>query len=197
MKIQDGTGTGNEVRVDDEHRLSVAAVTATESEHNTDKGNKFNINTGDITLTSANLTTVLYIQNNSDDPLFITSIFYLLGASASGSGDAKVTINRNPTGGAIITNANDVLIKSNQNFGSSKTFTGLAYKGATGETVSSGGEPTLTTRLATHTGRYSIPVGAMILTKGSALSIDYTPASSNTSQIVQFAVACFFQDIVV
>ena len=76
-------------------------------------------------------------------------------------------------------------------------FNGDAFKGATAETASSGGTKSRSIRSADNTGIIVQEVGAIILEKGSTLSIDYTPPTSNTSQIVQFSVEAFFQDIVV
>ncbi len=197
MIIEDGTGDGFSAEVNAEKRLVTSAVTSTESDHNADKGNKFNVNTGDITITDAVKFTALYIKNNSDDPIFITAVIYNLGTTASGSGDVKIDVIRNPTAGDIVTNANDCEMISNQNFGSSLTFTGDAFKGAEGETVVSDGEISISTRSASATGRIVVSLGALVLKKGSSIAINYTPPTGNTSQTVQFAVSSFFQDIVV
>lgn len=196
MKIIDSTGTGLGVKVNAENRLMGSSVTSTEKVHNVDKGNGYNVNTGCITLTSAAKTTVLYIKNDSDCPLFLTSFIYNLGATTCGSGDVVIDINKNPTTGCIICNANDVDINVNQNFGSSLAFTGLAYKGATGETATNGTRA-VSTRSVSNTGRIVVDLGAVVLLKGSTISIDYTPPAGNTSQVVQFAVSVFFQNIVV
>jgi hypothetical protein len=175
-------------------RLEVEAITSEERVQAAVFGWKFNINTGDITLTSANKTTVIYIKNTDDYDLSIDSLIYNLGATTSGTGDVKFDVIRNPTAGGIITNANNCLVgtgtEANLNFSSTNTLTGSFFKGATGETVVSGGNVTITTRLATNTGRTTLPLGNMILPKGTAIAVDYTPPASNTSQTVQFAVAC-------
>lgn len=202
ITIKDGS-TGNVSKVDLNRRLHTAAVTESQSDHACDTGieQKYNINTGDITLTSAAKTSVLYIKNTGDDDLVITALIYNLGATTSGTGDVKIDIIRNPTAGDIITNTNDVLVgpgvSANQNFGSSNTMSGLFYKGATGETALSGGSVSISTRSASNTGRIFISLGAVVIPKGIALGVDYTPPTSNTSQIVQFAAACYVQSKVV
>ena len=82
------------------------------------------------------------------------------------------------------------------NYSSTNIMTGLFYKGATGETALGGSDGVaISTRSAANTGRIFISLGAMTLPKGTALGIDYTPATSNTSQICQFAIACHIRDI--
>lgn len=192
MRIEDGKGSGIYASVTKENRIEVSAVTEAERDHAGDLGDKYNINTGDITLTDALITTVLYIKNNEDVDLVITSLIYNLGNSTSGSGDAKIEIIKNPTSGDIITNANNVEINDNQNFGSSKTLTVDAFKGATSESVIVGGNVSVSTRAATHTGRINILL-TLVIPKGSSLAINYTPPASNTSQICQFLAPCFLK----
>jgi hypothetical protein len=181
--------------IDTNQHLHTEAVTRGEKDQAALKGWRFNINTGDITVTNATETSMLYVKNTGDDDMVVDSLIYNLGATASGTGDVKIDVVRNPTAGGIITNANDVAVgpgvSANQNFGSTNTMTGLFYKGATGETLLSGGDGvTISTRSASNTGRILISLGATALPKGSAIGINYTPPTSNTSQIVQFAIAC-------
>ena len=193
VTIKDGTGSGQVAKVTDENRLETSSVTQADKDHAADLGNKYNINTGDITLTDANKTTTLYIKNNESSDLVISSLIYNLGATTSGSGDAKIEVLRNPTAGDIVTNASDVEMKSNQNFGSSNTLLADAYKGATADAAITDGDVSISTRSAANTGRIFISLGSLVIPKGSSLAIDYTPPSSNTSQIVQFAASCFLK----
>jgi hypothetical protein len=189
LVIKDGR-TGNTGRVDGNQRLHVASITEEEKDHANESGEKFNVNTGDITLTNATKTTVLYLKNNDDDPLIVTSLIYNLGNTTSGTGDVVIDIVRNPTTGDIITNKNAVEMESNQNYGSNEVMTIDAYKGATGETAVNGSK-SVSTRSASNTGRIVIALGSVRLEKGSSLAVDYTPPTSNTSQICQFAAACY------
>jgi hypothetical protein len=181
--------------IDSNQHLHTEAVTRAEKDQAALKGWRFNVNTGDITVTNATETSVLYVKNTGDDDLVLDSLIYNLGNTTSGTGDVKIDVVRNPTAGDIITNANDVAVgpgvSANQNFGSTNTMTGLFYKGATGETLLSGGDGvSVSTRSAANTGRIVIGLGATSLPKGSAIGINYTPPTSNTSQTVQFAIAC-------
>lgn len=195
MAILTDGRTGDSVRITSNNKMQTSTVSEPLSDYAAQFGQKFNINTGDITLTNATKTSVLYIQNNSNDPIVVTSIIYNLGATASGTGDVLIEVIRNPKTGAIITNANNVAIgagvEANQNFGRTDIIDGLIYKGATGEAVFSDGDVTITTRSASNTGRIFLDLGVLDIPKGGSLGINYTPPTSNTSQICQFAVPCY------
>jgi hypothetical protein len=191
--IKDGTGGGRSARVNEENRLATAAITQSDKAHGADLANTYNIHTGDITLTDANETTVMYIKNNEDEDLAITGVIYNLGATASGTGDIKLDIVRNPTAGDIITNASDVAINSNLNYGSTKTLNVNAYKGATADAVVTDGTVSISTRSPSNTGRIFISLENIVLPKGASLAINYTPPSGNTSQITQFVISCYLR----
>jgi len=195
VAIKNGSG-GDVALVDKNRRLHTETIIQEQADHACDSGigEKYNINTGDITVTNATKLTTLYIKNTGSEDLVPTALIYNLGTTANGSGDAKIDVIRNPETGDIVTNANDVLVgtgeEANQNFAATSTLTGNFYKGAVGETAVNG-SVTITTRSASNTGRIFLSLGAITIPQGKSLAIDYTPPTSNTSQIVQFAVACF------
>ncbi len=193
-------GTGDNAKVTTAGRLKVEAVNEDIKDHACDNGieQKYNINTGDVTLTSGAKTSMLYIKNNgTTGPLVVTSLIYNLGNTTGGSGDVLIEVLRNPTAGDIITNANDVAIgpgvSANQNFGSNNVLSANIYKGASGETPFTTGDVTISTRSASNTGRILISLGAVIIPQGSSIGVNYTPPSGNTSQIVQFAAAVYLK----
>jgi hypothetical protein len=198
MQIHDGR-TNDTAHVDANNKLAVAAITDPIQDFAADVGVKYNINTGDVTLTDATATSVLYIKNNEDDPLIITSLIYNLGTSTNGTGDAKIDVYRNPTAGTIIdTTPTDVDIgpgvTSNQNFGNTRLLAADMYKGTTADdnfTASDG--ISISTRHAAGTGRIVIALGAILLPKGASLGVTITPPASNTSQVVQVAAACYLK----
>jgi hypothetical protein len=197
MEIKSGD-SGQVAKVDSNKRLHTATISETEASHAADSliGEKYNINTGDITLTDANPTDILFVKNTGANDLVITSIIYNMGNSNSAAAvNAKWEIIRNPTTGDIITNANNVAVgpgvSANQNFGSNNIITGLFYKGATSEGIVSDGSVTISSRLANNTGRVVISLGSLVLPKGTSLVAQYTPPAGNTSQIVQCAAACY------
>lgn len=189
--IKDGSGSGREAQVNAQGRLACASVTSSAQVIASTLGDRFNINTGTITLTNATETSLIYVKNNEDSELFVTSVVYILGNSTAGMGNAFVNIIRNPTAGGIITNANNVDIVENYNFGSTNTLLIDAYKGATGETLLSGGTTLISTILSSATGRVFIGLDDIIMPKGSSIGVNYTPPSLNTSQAIQIAFAVY------
>lgn len=190
--------TGDTAQVNPKGYLRTVALTEDIKDHAADTGiaQKYNINTGDITLTSANKTSVLYVKNTSSaGDMIVTAFIYNLGNTTGGSGDVKFDIIRNPTAGDIITNANNVLVgagtEANQNFGSANIMTGSFFKGATGETAFTDGSVTISTRSAANTGRIFLDLGAVTIPAGSAVGVDYTPPTGNTSQTIQVAMSVF------
>jgi len=192
--IEDGTGSGYRAKVDSNNRLFAQVINEPMADHHGEVGKKFNINTGDVTLTDANKTSMLYVKNNEDKDLVVTALIYNLG-NTDGSGDAKIDVLYNPLSGDIITNANDVEMKANVNAGSSINLAADAYKGATSEGVTSGGAITISTRTNNPEGRIFLSLGAIVFPKGTSMVIEYTPPVGNTSQIVQFAAACYVQTL--
>lgn len=143
-QILDGTTGSSRAKVDDNNQLHTFSVTETEQRQAAVDGNEYNINTGSIAFStnSTTRTTILYFKNDEDTDYVATAVAVGLGdRSPTVSDAANIWIVRNPTSGSTITNANDVDINSNTNFGSSKTLktTTLAYKGADGEGATSGG----------------------------------------------------------
>jgi hypothetical protein len=198
MIIEDGTGTGKKLKVDNNNDLRTHSKTEPEAHHAAEVGDKFNINTGDVTLTDATATSVLYIKNNEDSDLIVTSLIYNLGASTGGSGDVRIDVYRNPTAGTIIdttpTNVDyGTGVEGNQNFGSNKILSVSAYKGTTADDNFTDGSISVSTRSASITGRLVVDLGAVVIPKGSSLGITYTPPTSNTSQVCQFAAACYLK----
>jgi hypothetical protein len=186
------TGTG--AHVDINSHLHVESTTRDEKDQAAKLGWKFNVNTGDITLTTANKHSLLYMKNTGDYDIVVSALIYNLGNTTNGTGDALIEVLRNPTAGAIISNTNNVAtgpgVSANQNFGSTETLTGLFYKGANGESVISASDGvSISTRSASNTGRIVVSLGALELPKGSSIAVDYTPPASNTSQTVQIAAA--------
>jgi hypothetical protein len=194
--IEDGTGTANKAKVSDENRLFVQAITEPEVDHAAQLGNKFNLNTGNITLTNDSKTTVIYVKNNETNDLFVTALVYNLGNPTT-AGNATITWVRNPNSGDIIDNTNAVAINSNQNFGSAVTLEVDAYVGASAETAATatgtGDGDSGVSISPGGSGRILVSLGALVLPKGKSISIDYTPPSGNTSQVCNFAIVCFKQ----
>ena len=196
MIISDGAGTNYEMKVGLDHRAHVDAVTFGKSEIEVERGNGYNVNTGAITLTDATPTSVLYVKTNEDKPVIITALFYMTGVSTGGSGDQIITVYKNPTAGSIITNAVDAEMPAvNRNFGSSKTFDGNVYKGATADNDFTDGDKVIESLLNASSKRTVLAVGDIVMPKGSSLGISITPPAGNTSMQVEFAISMFIDSL--
>lgn len=191
--------SGRAARVDKRNRLQTSSLGESESNYATSLGLKFNVNTGDITLTSAAKTTVLYFKNNDTRDVVIDALIYNLGNS-NGTGDVVFEVLRNPTTGGIVTAALPVAVgtgvEANLNYGSTNILNANIYKGATGQAVTTTGLSQIFTRNPTPTGRILIsPGGGVLLPKGTSIAINYTPPVGNTTQIVQFALNVYVKEL--
>lgn len=186
--ILDGRGTGKEASVDTNNRLLGNVLIDDLSNHASDHGQRYNINTGSIELTSANESAVLYFKNNEDSDYVINRIIYNLGASTSGVGEAIIDVFFNTTGGTIITTGpTDVDINVNQNLGSSNTLNADAFKGAEARTQT-GGILGFSSLILPGL-RTSLVPGKLIVPKGKTIAVTITPPTSNTSMNVQIALS--------
>jgi len=192
MIIHNGVGNGNKARVTKDNRLDTNAINENQIDHAAELGDRYNLNTGDINLTSANESSVFYLKNNEDKDLYVASLIYNLGTSTGGSGDWVIDVYRNPTAGTVVSDATAVEMNSNQNFGSNKTLTADVYKGDEAKTLTDG-DKTISTRSPSN-GRILISLGALVIPKGTSLGIKITPPASNTSVNVQVAAACFVKN---
>jgi hypothetical protein len=192
-QIQDGTGSGNLAKVGSDNRLYTSTVNTESEEYASENGLAYNLNTGIITLTNATKTPVFYLKNNEDYDLIIGTLFYMTGASTGGSGNVLVEVIRNPTAGTIVSNATPVEMNVNRNFGSSRSLSVSAYKGATGNTLTDGAK-FIESILSTATQRVPVSVGAVVIPKGSSIAIQITPSTGNTSMAVEFGVSCYLKE---
>jgi hypothetical protein len=183
--ISDGTGKGYRARVDVNNRIHALSVSSDVQGQSALEGNTYNVNSGTINLTSSSESAVLYFENTGEVDLHISSVGYLLGNSTGGSGDLEVRVLRNPTGGTIVSNAVDVDVNVNRNFGSSNELAALAYKGTEGDTIT-GGTEAYYTLLPKDATTYLISTGTLVLPRGKSIGIAITPQAGNTSMNAQF-----------
>lgn len=192
ITIKDGSGKGYETKVDRNQRLHTDAVSRSQLEQAALVSDSYNLNTGAITLTSANESGIFYIKNNENKPLVISEILVIVGATTGGSGDAICEIIKNPTTGTVVSNATNVDTAENRNFGSAKTLTANIYKGAEASTITDGTTFASTTRSAFGT-LISFDAASIVLEKGNSLAVTYQPPAGNTSQIVRVAITAFLE----
>jgi hypothetical protein len=194
--IVDGTGTSTAAGVTSSNRLCVDSVQIGAQTNANSLGNAYNINTGIITLTSANESAILYFKNT--DPtkrVHISAIAIGLGPSTGGVSTEipKITIVRNPTAGTIIDSTpTDVDVNSNRNFSSSNTLTGLAYKGGEAETMTDGEDHIIF--YAADNSRLFAGIEE-ILENGASLGVKIDPQASNTNMTCYAALILHVEDI--
>ena len=185
--------TQNAAEVSDLFRLKTESVTQDEGKLAASLGHAYNLNTGNITLTNATKTPVMFLKNTGDVDLLVDKIFFILGSSTGGSGNLFIEVVRNPLAGTIVTNAVAVSMNSNRNFGSNNTIAANAYKGATGNTMTDGTDSLGT--IATASNTIVVDAGSTILKKGSSIGINFTAPVGNTSMIAQFALSIYEKTI--
>ena len=182
--IESGGITPNKLIIDSNGRANVYAVSETIVENASENGDSFNVNTGTINLTSGNKSALLYLKNNGTEDVVISSIGFLMGNSTGGSGDVLAEVLRNPTTGTIVSGATNVDININKNFGSSKTLSVDAYKGAEANTFTDG-EVAYKSLVAGSARGYVIATGSIIVPNGSSIGVELTPQTGNTSMDIQ------------
>jgi len=175
--IQDGTGTGNKLKVDANNRMKVDAITEERAVFNSiEEGNTFIISSDFITAPSGSETGLLYVENTSDKDMLIHHIKLWTGTTSTTS---EVRVYRNPTTGTLISSASAADV-NNLNFGSANAYEGLAYQG-------NGVDATITD--GSIIGRHYVGVGnqqmiafmwngAMALPKNKTCAVTVTPQVS-------------------
>jgi hypothetical protein len=185
--IQDGTGSGNVVKVGG-NRLFTHSLTEAEAIHSTENGDAYNINTGDIALTSSTASSILYLQNNEVQDLVIEAMAVGVGSAGTTTDVATVTIKRNPTS---VDYSTAVDMNANRNFGSSKSLSADVYKGAEGSTTT-GGDSIIQFYMGSGT-RLFAPIN-LLLPRGSSLALEIDTNTSSGTTNVYAAMVCYLKD---
>ena len=123
--------------VDVTGKMEVHSVQETEAAEATDGGDAYNINTGNIGLTSQTESGILYVKNNEDRDLIIEAIAVGVDSAGTTGNDTILTLVRNPTS---VNFSTAVDMNQNRNFGSSKTLTADVFKGVEGSTITGGND---------------------------------------------------------
>jgi hypothetical protein len=194
FEIIDGTGNGNRAQVDSDKRLHVNSVSRTQDEQAALLGVAYNLSTGSVSLTSGSQSCIAYMKYNGIDPFVIKEIIIIPSASTGGTGNASITILRNPTTGTIVSNAVAFAAVNNRDFASSNTITNDAdiFKGVEGDTLTDGDSFAFTTR-----DNFDIPVtfdaANIVLRKGNSIGVCITPPTGNTAQTWVVAIIGFVE----
>ena len=174
-----------DAKVNERGRVSVQAISESEAVAANELGDAYNINTGFITLTDDNETAVLYFKNNEQRDYIVELIVIGTGPSTGGSGIVKSKFIRNPTTGTIVSSATAVDVNSNRNYGSTKTITVDAYKGATGNTITNGDDHIIVKVNSDNRNVFGINE---IIPFGTSIGVNFTPPSGNTSMEIYVAL---------
>jgi len=186
--INDGTGKGNNAKVDGNNRLHIQGTTENEAQHAVEDGDAYNINSGSITLSAAG--TLLYIKNNEDQDMVVSAVAVGTGTGTT-SDIGEITIERNITGGDLISDATAVAMNQNRNFGSSKTLTADVFAGKSGGT-STGGNDIILFYHGTSSRLFATI--DMVVPKGNSIAVTYDPKLSSGNVKAYCAVIAHLKD---
>ena len=182
-----GGGPQADAKVDVNNRLHTLALSEGFNIEAALLGNNFNINSGDITLTSDSKSAVFYFKNLEAKIFIIEDILVILGTSTGGSGDLSVEVLQNPTTGTIIDTATPVSTVANRHFGlTAQTLDADLYKGAEGATLTSG--PLFSDTTRTGPGVIEFDADVIVLSKGASIGVCVTPQTGNTNKNVKVAI---------
>lgn len=191
-QITGSNNPGNTVKVDTLGRISARAVSASEQADTAVRGETFNLNTDNITLTDALDTPLFFIKNTGEDrDLIITRVFFTFLSSTGGSGEINASIVSNPTGGTILTDTELEIF--NFNTGSGNSLSLDVNIGASGST-STGGKVPFRFLFTGDNQRHLIPIDSIVVPRGSSVAITLKPPTANTSMIVQAGVNMFLAE---
>lgn len=121
--IIDGTGANYRAQVKSNNHLQTDAITESTYELAVEENRAFNINTFDGTLAAqTGEQAILYIKNNSSEILQLKNMFGgFWNVTAGTNGINKVKVYQNPTGGTLLSDANEIEVK-NRAAGAIDTF---------------------------------------------------------------------------
>ena len=194
MAVIENAADGKTARVNLDNTLSTHSVTISEAEHASDLGQSYNINSGLITLTSANESGVLYFKNNENSNVHIDGLVMILGPSTGGlvTDTTRIKVYGSPTTGTLISNAVVADVVQNRNIGATSSLAANVYKGAEGDTVTDGAVFLDSLQSPGSTAPIAIDI---TVPKGKAIAITYEPNDSNTNMKVQAAFNCHIEPI--
>lgn len=180
--IQNGNG-GDVAAVDKSKRLHTHTISITEAVEAVENGDAYNINTGNIGLTSQSESAIFYLKNNEIRDLEIDSLAIGIDNNGTRVNDALITIVRNPTS---VSFATPVDMNENRNFGSSNTLDINTFKGAEAATIAGGSD---LAQFYADGPRLFIENINFTLTKGSSLAIKIdTDTTAGTTNVYAAAI---------
>ena len=187
--IADGEGSGNSAGVTVNKRLKTTGIDLSLTEAATESGDTYNINTGEITLTSDTESGIIYLKNNEDTNLIIDNLVVNIKDYTGTDGQPEIKIYRNPTAGTLITEETASEI-SNRNFGSNKLLAANYYQGGDSKTISGEDNSFPVYLSSTAAVTFHAFTTLSVLPRGASIAISYKAPSGVTSMkiIVAFNV---------
>ena len=182
-QIKDGTGFGYLAKVDSTHRLETHAITETTIANAVHRGKAWNVGTGIISLTgNATASALMYVKNNGSLHLVIDLYVFITGASTGGSGNMKVEIMRNPTGGTLISAPSGSIDATSMNFGSSNVPNATISYGAEAKTLT--GEDDILRSQTTASNRLLLGI-ITHLPGGASVGLRVTTPAGNSAMDIE------------
>lgn len=183
--IKDGKGGGKFAEVDSTNKLATRSITTEEWKEALELGDHYGITSGQVTLTSACTSAVLFFTNNEDQTLIVDRLLINSDDSCGGSVD-NLIVGFTKNGTSISCGSGNDPIQVNTNFGSSNTLCITGERGAEGATIC-GGSNFGALRIENPTRHRGVDV-RFLIPKGSSLGIRITPPAGNTSMVVVFSI---------
>lgn len=180
MQVIKSGRNGNTADVNDEGELLTYAITEQAIIRKALESQSYVVTSPIITLTSANLSYVLYLENTDTVPWIITDAFPRYGTSTGGSGDFTTSTIVSPTGGTLLS-AGTAFFAGNLNIARQIPLSGTFLYGAEGSTATG----TASTILIPQDRNITNP-SPIIMEAGSSLATGVQPPAGNTSMRVQF-----------
>lgn len=188
MVINDGTGTGKKLKINQLNRAETQSVARTAEEDSALFGDAYLCGSGPVSLTSDSESAIFYLKNNEDKDLIIKN-FTLTSTAITGAstGVFLLKLYKNPDG---ITSGTDNP-PANTNFGSSKELEADVEFGAEGSTVTGG---VLSGSTFMPQQAFTKAPLSWIVPKGSSFAISIQPATGNTSCSVNVFLDAYLKE---
>jgi len=184
--IQDGTGLGYSVKVDETNKLEVRGIIEDGRVEGASNGETYVIESPILTQTSSSENGLLYMLFDEDVSFYATTFSSQARYTTSGSFNNYLIQAYKGVAASALTGTWVNTTPLNTNFGSSNTLNGtFKYGSPTGATGFSG---TPIIQLPFPVNVFNQVNTALVFPKGSSLLLTVTPPTNNTSMPVNFNI---------
>jgi hypothetical protein len=185
--IRDGKGRGYLAAVNSDNQIVTRSAVIEQRLLSTLDLNYYEVTTGQVTLTDAIETGIIYLKNDTTSSLsiIIDRVFYDIWSSTSGSGaDGTLRYYKNPT----VTGGSDIVPVST-NFGSVTTAAGTFKKSLTTMTGTAWWTAYITDKMT-----IALEEGRIVIPSGTSFGISVAAPTGNTSMKISINVAFYYFD---